>query len=163
MRIQSVLVLSAVCGIVGVLLGSVPITRSAKAESEVTGFDHAIKYKGTLLVQLAVNDLDEAVDFYTNKLELEIHWRSDELQWCELETGIPGVKIGVGVKPNAQNNGGSSFNIGVVDLDATRALLESRGVVFDGPTMVVPDTVKLAELRDPSGNRIRLAQNLRKT
>ncbi len=39
----------------------------------------------------------------------------------------------------------------------TTAILESRDVVFDGPTIEVPGVVRLADFKDPDGNRIRLA------
>jgi hypothetical protein len=40
---------------------------------------------------------------------------------------------------------------------AARALLEKRGVVFPGPTQVIPGKVALAGFTDPDGNRLRLA------
>jgi len=40
---------------------------------------------------------------------------------------------------------------------AARTLLESRGVVFSGPTQIIPGKVALAGFRDPDGNQLRLA------
>jgi hypothetical protein len=38
--------------------------------------------------------------------------------------------------------------------------VEERGVKFSGPTINIPDKVKLADFTDPDGNRIRLAESL---
>ena len=50
------------------------------------------------------------------------------------------------------------LNFGVTgDIEAARAALERRGVVFEGPTRVIPGKVRLAAFRDPDGYRIRIA------
>ena len=120
----------------------------------------ALQYRGTLLVQMRVSDLDRAVRFYQEVLGFEVRLRSDSLKWAELTFGIPGVAVGLGMGPEVKGSGSVSLNIGVKDVDAARKLLETKGVVFAGETMVVPDKVKLAEFSDPDGNRIRLAEGL---
>jgi predicted enzyme related to lactoylglutathione lyase len=51
-----------------------------------------------------------------------------------------------------------TLNFGVDgDVEAARRTLAARGVVFLGPTVVIPGKVRLAEFRDPDGYRIRLA------
>jgi len=50
------------------------------------------------------------------------------------------------------------LNFGVLgDIEAARRALEVRGVVFEGPTVVIPGKVRLAAFKDPDGYRIRLA------
>ena len=50
------------------------------------------------------------------------------------------------------------LNFGVQgDIEKAREALERRGVVFEGPTHVIPGKVRLAAFRDPDGYRIRLA------
>jgi hypothetical protein len=50
------------------------------------------------------------------------------------------------------------LNFGVRgDIEKTRALLEKQGVVFTGPTRVIPGKVKLAGFKDPDGYSLRLA------
>lgn len=118
------------------------------------------RWSGTLLTQVAVTDLDRSVAFYTETLGFTLQRRNDSLQWARIDTGIPNVIIGLGVQPAAKGSGTLSLNFGVEDIDAARAALEAKGVVFNGETMTVPGVVRLAELTDPDGNRIRLAQDI---
>ena len=64
----------------------------------------------------------------------------------------------VSAKAAAQKGTGAVvINFSVVDVVAARKLLESRGVVFSGPTQIIPGKVALAGFRDPDGNQLRLA------
>jgi hypothetical protein len=47
--------------------------------------------------------------------------------------------------------------ISVVDVAAAGKLLEARGVVFRGETVVIPGKVALAPFADPDGNALRFA------
>lgn len=120
------------------------------------GKNDKVRWQNTMLVQVRVADLDRAIDFYTNTLGFTLQQRVDELQWARIETGIDNVIIGLGVGESA-GSGTMSLNFGVGDIESARSLLESRGVVFDGPTLEIPGVVKLADFSDPDGNRIRLA------
>ena len=117
-------------------------------------------YKGSLLVQLRVADLDRAINFYTKTLDFQQVLRSDTLKWAELSFGLDGVKIGLGEGEDVRGSGTASLNIGVPDVDAARRLLESRGVKFLRETIEIPGKVKLADFVDPDGNNIRLAESL---
>jgi len=120
----------------------------------------SIGYRPSLLIQLRVSDLERSVKFYRDLLDFDVVLRSDELKWAELSFGLDGVEIGIGAGAEPNGSGSVSLNIGVKDIDAARKVLEGRGVVFKGETMTIPDKVRLAELVDPDGNRIRLAQSL---
>lgn len=122
--------------------------------------DSPIEYRGSLLVQLRVSNLDRAVAFYTKVLGLDLVLRSDELHWAELSFGLPNVKIGLGEGEEVKGSGTTSLNVGVKDVDAARATLERRGVTFLRDTMTIEGKVKLADFLDPDGNKIRLAQSL---
>ncbi|MCZ6727045.1 MAG: VOC family protein [Acidobacteria bacterium] len=121
------------------------------------GEQRRIGYRGTVLVQLAVSDLDESIRFYTEVLEFKLEEHRPDLEWARVKPGIEGVTIGLSRQPEVKGSGTLSLNFGVVDLDRVRAILESRDVVFDGPTIEVPGVVRLADFKDPDGNRIRLA------
>lgn len=110
-------------------------------------------YQPVVLVERPAQDLDRAIAFYEGKLGLKLHMRLDQPAWAEFETPVHGLMIGVG--PGATPNG--SFNLAVDDVDAARAALEARGVVFDGPTIDIPGVVRLAGFKDPDGNSLRLA------
>jgi predicted enzyme related to lactoylglutathione lyase len=117
-------------------------------------------YEPSLLIQVAVADLDRAIRFYTEILGLQLESRSEELQWARIKMGIPGVTIGLGRQDTVNGSGTVSLNLGVRDLDLTRRHLEKRGVHFTGPTIEVPGVVRLADLEDPDGNKIRLAEDI---
>ncbi len=146
-------------GVVGFVVGAAFLVGSGPGTKKNDGAD-GLQYRGTLLVQMRVSDLDRAVHFYKDVLGFEVRLRSDSLQWAEMTFGIQGVAVGLGAGAEAKGSGSVSLNIGVKDVDAARKLLESKGVVFAGDTMVIPDKVKLAEFSDPDGNRIRLAEAL---
>ncbi len=119
-----------------------------------------IEYRPTLLVQLRVADLEKSVHFYRDLLDMKVVHRNDALQWVKVSHGMNGVTIGIGQGVDIAGSGTVSINLGVHDVDAARRLLEERGVKFLKPTITVPNVVKLADLLDPDGNKIRLAQTL---
>ena len=119
----------------------------------------AVRYRPSLLVQLAVADLDRSIRFYTETLGFELTERRDDLQFAHISCGLQGLQLGLsagGEKP--PDPGTVVLNFGVQgDVEAARGALEKRGVVFEGPTRVIPGKVRLAAFRDPDGYRIRLA------
>jgi predicted enzyme related to lactoylglutathione lyase len=156
------------CLAFGLLLGLAGVSAQMQGEPWKEPASHerhgattsAIGYRGSLLVQMRVADLERAIKFYRDVLDFELVIHRDDLEWAELSFGLAGVKVGLGAGAEAKGSGTVSLNIGVRDVDAARTLLENRGVVFSGATLVVPGKVKLAEFADPDGNRIRLAQSL---
>lgn len=129
----------------------------ARAESDATTEPaDQIAWQPTLLVQLRVADLDRSIAFYRDTLGFKLEHRNDEINWARINPGIKGVTIGLGVG-EPDGSGTTSMNFGVADVDAARATLEHRGVTFLGPTIHIPGIVRLADLNDPDGNKIRLA------
>ncbi len=116
-------------------------------------------WEPSLLIQLAVSDLDRSITFYTEVLGFELEARQNEISWARLTFGIDAVVLGIGER-EALGSGSVSLNFGVDDIEAARSILENRGIEFDGPVLTVPGIVKLAEFEDPDGNRIRLAEDL---
>lgn len=147
---------SAVLGLLGTAVGIAVATgeEGGKAEGSALG------YRGSLLVQMRVADLDRAVAFYRDVLDCELLLRSDALQWAELSFGLDGVKIGVGSGAEVKGSGSVSLNIGVKDVAAAKAVLEKRGVTFKSDIITIPDKVRLLDFTDPDGNRIRFAESL---
>ena len=119
----------------------------------------ALKWEPSLLIQLQVADLDRSVRFYAETLGFKIAERRDDLGFAHVDCGISGLQLGlsaVGSRPTAP--GSVVLNFGVTgDIEAARKVLESRGVVFLGPTVVIAGKVRLAEFKDPDGHRLRLA------
>ena len=114
-------------------------------------------YRPTVVLQLGVGDLDKSIGFYEQVLGFKSIERRDDLQFAHIETNVPGLQLGLSVGSAAKGTGAAIVNISVVDITSARKLLESRGVVFTGPTQVIPGKVALAGFRDPDGNQLRLA------
>lgn len=114
-------------------------------------------YRPTVVLQLGVANLDKAIDFYERVLGFKTVERRDDLQFAHVETNVPGLQLGLSVGSKLHGTGAAIINISVVDVAAARKVLESRGVVFSGPTQVIPGKVALAGFRDPDGNQLRLA------
>lgn len=114
-------------------------------------------YRPTVVLQLGVSDLAKAIDFYDRVLGFKTVERRDDLQFAHVETNVPGLQLGLSVGSKFQGTGAAIVNISVADVAAARTLLESRGVVFSGPTQVIPGKVALAGFKDPDGNQLRLA------
>lgn len=120
----------------------------------------AVEWEGTLLVQVRVTDLDRSIDFYTRVLGFTLERRNDAIHWARIKPGIAGVTLGLG-EGDSKGSGTTSMNFGVRDLAAARGSIEARGAEFLGPTVTVPGIVMLADLMDPDGNKIRLAQDIK--
>jgi predicted enzyme related to lactoylglutathione lyase len=117
----------------------------------------SIEYRPSLLIQLAVADLDRAISFYTTVLGFTITERRDDLRFAHLDTNVPGLQIGLNAVAEPKGTGSAVLNIGVANVAEARRLLESRGVKFRGETVVIPGKVALAPFADPDGNLLRLA------
>jgi predicted enzyme related to lactoylglutathione lyase len=123
----------------------------------VAGQENGPHYRPSVVLQLGVSNLDNAIEFYEKKLGFKTVERRDDLQFAHVETNVPGLQIGLSVGSKQSGTGAAIVNLSVADVATARTLLESRGVVFTGPTQVIPGKVTLAGFRDPDGNQLRLA------
>ncbi|HEX4912750.1 MAG TPA: VOC family protein [Vicinamibacterales bacterium] len=114
-------------------------------------------YRPSVVLQLGVADLEKSIAFYEQVLGFKTVERRDDLRFAHVETNVPGLQLGLSMGSTQKGTGAAIVNISVVDVAAARKLLESRGVVFTGPTQVIPGKVALAGFRDPDGNQLRLA------
>ena len=120
----------------------------------------AMRYSGALTCAVGVSDFARSIAWYRDVLGFEPMYSLDDMAWAELVTPIPGVTLGVGQTEQVHPEGGATLTFGVVDIDATRARLESLGVRFDGETSNVGEMVRLATFYDPDGNTFMLAEVL---
>jgi predicted enzyme related to lactoylglutathione lyase len=114
-------------------------------------------YRPTVVVQLAVSSLDKSIAFYEDVMGFKTLERRDDLQFAHVETNVPGLQFGLSAGGAQKGTGAAIINISVADIVTARKLLESRGVVFTGPTQIIPGKVALAGFKDPDGNLLRLA------
>ena len=135
-----------------------PIALAVMVSSGSTGVqDGGPYYRPTVVLQLGVADLDKSIAFYEQVLGFKTIERRDDLKFAHIETNVPGLQLGLSVGSAQKGTGAAIINISVVDIAAARKSLESRGVVFSGPTQVIPGKVALAGFKDPDGNQLRLA------
>jgi predicted enzyme related to lactoylglutathione lyase len=114
-------------------------------------------YRPTVVLQLGVADLGKSIAFYEQVLGFKTVERREDLKFAHIETNVPGLQLGLSVGSAQKGTGAAIVNISVADIVSARRLLESRGVVFTGPTQLIPGKVALAGFRDPDGNQLRLA------
>ena len=127
------------------------------ASAAVLGQGEGLQYRPSVVLQLGVSDLAKAIEFYEQVLGFKTVERRDDLRFAHLETNVPGLQLGLSVGSKQSGTGAAIVNISVLDVAAARTLLEARGVVFTGPTQIIPGKVALAGFRDPDGNQLRLA------
>jgi catechol 2,3-dioxygenase-like lactoylglutathione lyase family enzyme len=107
-----------------------------------------------------VSDLQRAVEFYRDTLELDLVLRAGD-QWAEFDAGH-GFRVGLHPVPAGGPapgiGGGITVGLGIDEpIEEVVEKLTDRGVVFAGP---VRDDggVRLAFFTDPDGNPLYLAE-----
>ena len=121
-----------------------------------------IAYVPELSASMSVSDMDASIAWYQKVLGFDVLFRDDDLGWCELSTGVPGVTVGLAQSENVTQGGGATNVWGVKDIVEAKAQLDAHRVKQDGDIQVVPDMVKLITFYDPDGNAMMFAQSLAK-
>ena len=117
-------------------------------------------FDGGLTCALGVRDLQASIAWYRDVLGFELLYEAGEMGWCELQTPVRRVNVGLSQIENPEVRGGTTLTFGVQDVDQARAQLAQRDVKFDGETQTIPGMVKLATFFDPDGNKLMLYQDL---
>ena len=117
-------------------------------------------YDGALTCALNVTDIDKSIGFYREVLGFELLYKVDDIGWCEMQTEIGKVTVGLSQVEQVPTDGGATLTFGVADIDDAREQVEAKDVRFDGPTRTIPGMVKLATFYDPDGNALMFAQGL---
>lgn len=120
-----------------------------------------VAFVPVVVATVAIKDLKTALAWYEEKLQMPMVYAVDDIGWAEITTPVPGLTIGLSTNAAGAGVGENVvLTLGVADIDAARATLESRGVQFTGPTDELPGMVKLATFHDLDGNMFMLAQTL---
>jgi predicted enzyme related to lactoylglutathione lyase len=117
-----------------------------------------ISYDGGLTCALGVTSLDRAITWYQDVLGMTLLYRSDDIAWCELATGVAKVNVGLSENREAGLGGGATLTFGVTDLEQAKTALDSAGVRQDGPIQEIPGLVRLLTFYDPDGNALMFYQ-----
>jgi predicted enzyme related to lactoylglutathione lyase len=111
---------------------------------------------GVDFIPFSTQDLDAAMDFYGTKLGLRRSVHIPERHYAEFETGNVTLSIVVGEAMGIGHNvNRTATALHVDDVAAARAVLEERGVQFQGDIL---DTgvCHMAFFADPDGNALML-------
>jgi catechol 2,3-dioxygenase-like lactoylglutathione lyase family enzyme len=119
-----------------------------------------LNYVPEVTASMGVTDLDQSIEWYGRVLGFTLLYRVDEISWCELSTGVPGVNVGLSQNQDVKKGGGATNVWGVTDIVAAKAHLDSHSVIQDGDIQHIPDMVKLLTFYDPDGNAMMLSENL---
>lgn len=117
-------------------------------------------FDGGLTCALECADLDRSLRWYEETLGFTMIYRIEEIEWCELQSAVAGVTIGLSQVESPQVRGGATLTFGVIDIADARTQLEAQGVAFDGDTIVYPGLVSLATFYDPDGNKLMLYRDM---
>lgn len=116
-----------------------------------------IEYAPGLTLSMPVTDLDRGIRWYEEVLGFKLEYRMDDIGWCELNSSVKDVNVGLSVveKPNP---GGATPTFGVADIDAAKAALEAKDVRIDGDVITIENMVKLLTFFDPDDNALMFFQ-----
>jgi predicted enzyme related to lactoylglutathione lyase len=118
-------------------------------------------------VRVFVTDFERAVRFYTETLGMTAGFLSDEMRWCQFETGEASLAIEA-VEPedddledgaNPEDEAGPRFlavSLQVADIETVYRDLVAKGVEFLGTPQRMPWGGTLAHFKDPDGNVLTL-------
>ena len=121
----------------------------------------SLKLTTDITIAFSVRDRGQSADWYSKHFGFAVSATYPEMGWTELQTSTPGVILGLG-DMEAPKPGNCVPVFGVLDLDASRAILEHADVKFDGDTITVPGMTKIATLYDPDGNALMISEDLAK-
>src|SRR5207247_998558 len=109
-------------------------------------------------VTLMVADMDRAVEFYSEKLGLELKVRYGN-EWAEVMT--PGITLGLHLArapiSRSDPNIGISIGLEVDDIEAAVKQLTDKGIAFSSPIRETND-LRQASFTDPDGTSLYLAE-----
>lgn len=116
------------------------------------------------VVYYYVSDMEHALTFYRDKLELKCTtlWLDVPNPWAEFETG--GVILALEEVRTRETShrppwGGAVVSFCVKNIEKVKAELENKGIHFTTDILVF-EKVKVVQFEDPDGNRLELHERL---
>lgn len=120
----------------------------------------SLDYVPEVTASMGVTDLDRSIAWYQSILGFSLLYRADDIGWCELSTGVPGVNVGLSQNESVSQGGGATNVWGVKDIVAAKQHLDEHNVRQDGDIQHIPGLVKLITFYDPDGNAMMLSESL---
>lgn len=121
-----------------------------------------MKILGIFLNWIVVENLDKAVQFYTEIVGLKLNSLCKDYGWAEL-SGPEGGRLGIAVqnpKENIKAGTNAVLTITIDDIQKGRDELKNKGVRLLGEIMEIPGEVKLQTFLDIDGNMAQLVEKL---
>ena len=119
-------------------------------------------FDGALTCAIGVKDLDIAIEWYSKVLGFELLYKLDGQGWCEMQSPISKINVGLSERETIETGGGAVLTWGVNDIELAKNELQKCNVKFDGDIMTIPDMAKILTIYDLDGNTLMLAQDLTK-
>ncbi len=119
----------------------------------------ALDFVQELTASMGVTDLDRSISWYEKILGCALMYRVDEIGWCEMQTHMDGVRIGLSQNQSVVQGGGATNVWSVADIEAAKAHLDAHDVRQDGGIQHIPGLVKLLTFFDPDGNAMMFAES----
>lgn len=111
---------------------------------------------------IVVSDLDEAIEYYTQKLGLKLLEKQQDFGWAELSGQDGGHRLGLAQARGEEMPPGTNavVTMSVDNLEQSKAELTEKGVKFIGEVIEIPGQVKLQTFIDRDGNHFQLVEEL---
>ena len=120
----------------------------------------SLTYTPGMTASISVTNLDHSLAWYDHVLGFKLIFRIDEIGYCELSTGVPGVSVGLSQNEEVPHGGNATNVWGVEDIGEAKRHLDAHNVKQDGDIQEVPDMVKLLTFFDPDGNTMMFSETL---
>ncbi|MEQ1550171.1 VOC family protein [Sphingorhabdus sp.] len=119
----------------------------------------ALDFVQELTASMGATDLDRSIGWYEKILGCTLMYRVDEIGWCEMQTHMDGVRIGLSQNQSVVQGGGATNVWSVANIEAAKAHLDAHDVRQDGDIQHIPGLVKLLTFFDPDGNAMMFAES----
>lgn len=114
------------------------------------------------LVWIVVNDIKEAIKFYTETVGLKLMEFNEQFGWAELEGHSGGARLGIAQKSThseADKPGQNAvMTFTVANIEKSVAEMNQKGVKLIGEVLEIPGHVKMQTAQDADGNRFQLVE-----
>ena len=116
--------------------------------------------RGADFVYYQTGDLDKAIAFYRDTLQLELIGHFEDVKWAEFAVGNVTLTLNdpSSFDANAKaQTGGAAISLAVENVDEAMAELQEKGVTVTFPAQETP-VCHVACIADPDGNNIWIHQ-----